>query len=203
MNAPSDCPAEPRERDIDDARRKAVLAVAHRDLMAEHGADRALGVADRQLDRDRAAVFERVGAQADQFDVEVLLEVVLLRRVRLRRGSSSAKSGPTSTGDRSRPVGLPVVDGAVDVEQLGVADRLVELRKPSSARYSRTSCARNSKKSDDELRLAAEARAQLGVLGRDAHRAGVEVADPHQDAAGHDERCGREAVFLGAEQRAR
>ena len=52
----------------------------------------------------------------------------------------------------------------------------------------------------DELRLAGEARAQLGVLGRDADRAGVEVADAHHDAAGDDERRRREAELLGAEQ---
>ena len=43
--------------------------------------------------------------------------------------------------------------------------------------------------------------AQLGVLGRDADRAGVEVADPHHDAAGDDQRRGGEAELLGAEQR--
>ena len=52
----------------------------------------------------------------------------------------------------------------------------------------------------DELRLAAEALAQLGVLGGDADRAGVEVADAHHHAARHDERGGGEAELLGAEQ---
>ena len=45
-----------------------------------------------------------------------------------------------------------------------------------------------------------EALAQLGVLGGDAHRAGVEVADAHHDAAAHDQRGGGEAVLLGPEQ---
>ena len=45
-----------------------------------------------------------------------------------------------------------------------------------------------------------EALAQLGVLGGDADRAGVEVADPHHDAAADDQRGGGEAVLLGAEQ---
>ena len=53
----------------------------------------------------------------------------------------------------------------------------------------------------DELRLAGVARPQLRVLGGDADRAGVEVADPHEDAAAHDEGGGREAELLGAEQR--
>jgi hypothetical protein len=52
----------------------------------------------------------------------------------------------------------------------------------------------------DELGLAGEARAQLGVLGGDADRAGVQVADPHHDAAADHERGGGEAELLGAEQ---
>ena len=54
---------------------------------------------------------------------------------------------------------------------------------------------------DDELGLAREALAQLGVLGGDADRARVEVADAHHHAAAHDERRGGEPELLGAEQR--
>ena len=53
----------------------------------------------------------------------------------------------------------------------------------------------------DELRLAGELLAQLRILGRDADRAGIQVADPHHDAARHDQRGGRESELLGAEQR--
>ena len=53
----------------------------------------------------------------------------------------------------------------------------------------------------DELRLAAEAGAELGVLRGDTDRAGVQVADAHHDAARHDERGRCEPVLLGAEQR--
>ena len=53
----------------------------------------------------------------------------------------------------------------------------------------------------DELGPAGEVLAQLGVLRRDPDRAGVEVADAHHHAAGDDERRGREAELLGAEQR--
>ena len=53
----------------------------------------------------------------------------------------------------------------------------------------------------DELGLAAEALAQLGVLRRDTDRARVEMADAHHHAARHDERRGGEAELLRAEQR--
>ena len=55
---------------------------------------------------------------------------------------------------------------------------------------------------DDVLGLADELLAQHRVLGRDADRAGVEVALAHHDAAGRDQRRGREAELVGAEQRA-
>ena len=55
---------------------------------------------------------------------------------------------------------------------------------------------------DDVLGLAGEALAQHRVLRRDADRAGVEVALAHHDAAGRDQRRGREAELVGAEQRA-
>ena len=38
------------------------------------------------------------------------------------------------------------------------------------------------------------------VLRRHAHRAGVEMADPHHDAAADHQRSGREAELLGPEQ---
>ena len=53
----------------------------------------------------------------------------------------------------------------------------------------------------DELRLAGEFLAELRVLRGHADRAGVQVADAHHDAARHDQRRGRKAEFLGAEER--
>jgi hypothetical protein len=55
---------------------------------------------------------------------------------------------------------------------------------------------------DDVLGLAGEALAQLRVLGGDAHRAGVQMALAHHDAARDDQRRGGEAELVGAEQRA-
>ncbi len=54
---------------------------------------------------------------------------------------------------------------------------------------------------DDVLGQSLEALAQHRVLRRDADRAGVEVALAHHDAAGGDQRRGREAELVGAEQR--
>src|SRR5690348_12543746 len=45
-----------------------------------------------------------------------------------------------------------------------------------------------------------EVGAKLRILCRNPDRAGVEVTFPHHHAAGDDERRGREAEFVGAEQ---
>ena len=49
--------------------------------------------------------------------------------------------------------------------------------------------------------LPCELLAQLRILRRDAHRAGVQVALAHHDAAHRDQRRGGEPEFLGAQQR--
>ena len=63
------------------------------------------------------------------------------------------------------------------------------------------SSAMNRKKFSTNSGLPLNRGPQFRVLGGDADRAGVEVADPHHDAAGHHQRRGGEAVLLGAEQR--
>ena len=74
------------------------------------------------------------------------------------------------------------------------------VRKPISAISSRTSSAMKKHIVDGMVGLADEALAQNGVLRRHADRAGVQVALPHHDAAGRDERRGGEAEFVGAEK---
>ena len=75
-------------------------------------------------------------------------------------------------------------------------------RKPSCAISSRTSSAMNRKKFSTNSGEPVNFLRSSGILRRDAHRAGVQVADAHHDAAHHDQRRRGEAVLLGAEQRA-
>ena len=66
---------------------------------------------------------------------------------------------------------------------------------------SRTSCATNMKKFSTNSGLPVNFLRSSGILGRDADRARVQVADAHHHAARDDERRRREAELLGAEQR--
>ena len=90
--------------------------------------------------------------------------------------------------------------GAGQVDQLGMADDLVQGTEAQGGEQLPDLLGDVLEEVDDEFGPAREALPQLGVLGGDAHRAGVEVADAHHDAPAHDQRGGGEAVFLGAEQ---
>src|SRR5689334_5849508 len=113
---------------------------------------------------------------------------------------SSATSRPWSCS-RTRRRGLPVVDRLAGVQQLDVADRLVQRAEAQLGEVAADLLGEELEEGDDELRPPGEPLAQLRVLGGDADRAGVQVADAHHHAAGDDQRRGREAVLLGAEQR--
>src|SRR5207245_982939 len=52
-----------------------------------------------------------------------------------------------------------------------------------------------------DLRGAVGALAELGVLRGDSDRAGIEMADPHHDAAHDDERSRGEPELLGSARR--
>ena len=94
-----------------------------------------------------------------------------------------------------------MVDGRLGLEPIGPADHLVHRPESELGHQLAHVLGDEAEVVLDELRLAGELLAQLRVLRRHADRAGVQVADAHHDAARHDERRGRKAEFLGAEQR--
>src|SRR5215213_3011260 len=97
--------------------------------------------------------------------------------------------------------GLPVLDGTVRVEQVDPPHGLVQAAQAQCRQVLADLLGDVLEEGLDELRLAAEPGPQLRVLGRDADRAGVEMTDPHHDAAADDERGRREPELLAAEQR--
>ena len=189
------------ERDLDRVVGQAAAAVAGRQLVAEHRADRAVDVADRQLERDRLTVLERALAQLDQRVVERPVEAVVLGLRAVPVLDRLVELGHVQDRREVEARRLPVLDRLAGVEHLGVADRLGEGAEPERGEVLAHLLGDELEEVHDELGLAGELLAQLGVLGRDPDRAGVEVADAHHDAAAHDERGRREAELLGAEQR--
>ena len=198
--APKLCPAEPREVDRDRVLGQARLAVRARHLGAEDRADGAVRVADRQV---RARPSRRARARAAP------------ARAAARRapGRARARCGSRSAGSRAaRPAcrGAPRSRGPSpssassrgrQSSRSDAADHLVD-RAEAELRHDLAHLLGDEEQVlHDVLGLPREALAQLRVLRRDADRTRVQVADAHQDAAHRDERRGREAELVGAEQR--
>ena len=146
-------------------------------------------------------MLERGRAPLDQIVVERVLEAVILLahlaprdRRRQRRHVQQRRE--------VEPLRLPVRDRALDVEAVGAADHLVH-RPEAELRHQLAHFLRDEAEEVlDELGRAGELLAQLRVLRRHAHRAGVQVADAHHHAAHHDQRRRGEAELLRPEQRA-
>ena len=98
---------------------------------------------------------------------------------------------------------LPVVDRRVGLEQVDAADQVVEPAHAELRHELPHLLGDEEEEVDDVLGRAREALAQLRILRRDADRARVQVAGAHHHAAGRDQRRGREAHLVGAEQRRR
>ena len=186
---------------MDGVVRQAGVAVALGDLAREHGAGGAVDVADRRADAHRRAAVERRLRLRDQLAVEDVVDLVVLRLApvdadAVRRDRLGEQLGEVEA------LGLPVLDHLALVEHLHLADHLVEGAVAHRGHDLAHLFGDEEEEVDDVLGLAGEVRAQHRVLGRDADRAGVEMALAHHDAAGRDQRRGREAELVGAEQRA-
>ena len=115
--------------------------------------------------------------------VERPVEAVVLRGDAVAgRAVGHARAGAGS-GVRSSPAAFQWSTASLGVEHLGVADGLVERAEAERGQVLAHLLGDVLEEGDDELGLAGEPLAQLGVLGGDADRAGVEVADAHHDAA--------------------
>ena len=97
------------------------------------------------------------------------------------------------------PARLPVLDRRLGLEQVGAPDQLLHRPHAQAGHQPPGVLGHQHQVVDDVLGSAGEPAAQLRVLRGDPHRAGVEVADPHHDAAGGDQRGGGEAELVGAE----
>ena len=150
---------------------------------------------------DRLAALERRLGELDQLAVEHLVEAVVLplavvdrdvvRHVRL-----------VESFVKSRPGAFQCSIARSLSSQSHLADHLVEGAEAERRHDLAHFFGDEEEEVDDVLGLALEPLAQHRVLRRDADRAGVQVALAHHDAADRDQRRGREAELVGAEQRA-
>ena len=167
----------------------------------EHGADRAVDVA-RDLDElDLLAPLDGRARLLDQDAVQALFQaVVLLLHVEARHVGRHIGLGEQAA--EVQAPGLPVLDALLGVQQVAAADQVVELADAQLRHDLAHFLGDEEEVVDDVLGLAGELLAQHRVLRGHAHRAGVEVALAHHDAAFDHQRRGGEAELVGAQQRA-
>ena len=146
------------------------------------------------------AVVDRRLCQLDELLVERLVETVILADA-LDQGLAVRVLGDREDRADVESRCLPVVNGSTGVEEFDMTDHLGHRPEPELGHELADLLGDELEERLDELGLAAEAGAQLGVLRGDPDRAGVQMTDPHHDAARHDERRRGEPVLLGAEQR--
>ncbi len=179
---------------------QAGMAVTLGDLAGQHGAGGAVDISDWKLELDRLLFLDRGAALRNQRLVEHLVERVVLALGVVDR-DLRRHVGLMEDAGEIETLGLPMVDGLLLIEDLGPADHLGEGAEAECGHIFADLFGDEEEEIDDVLGLAGEARAQHRVLRGDADRAGVQMAFPHHDAAGSDQRRGGEAEFVGAEQR--
>ena len=91
--------------------------------------------------------------------------------------------------------------GVVGVQAFDVSDHVIELAEAQLRHVFAQLLRDEHHEVHHVLGLAFELRAQHRVLGRDAHRAGVEVTHPHHDTSRRHQRRGGETELVGAQQR--
>ena len=97
---------------------------------------------------------------------------------------------------------LPVVSlDVANAKEIGAADNLVEPAEPELGHQLAHFFRHEEHEVHHVVGKTREARPQLGVLGSNPHRAGVQVAHPGEDAARGDEGSGPETESLRTEQR--
>ena len=134
----------------------------------------------------------------DQLPVERVRE---RRFLRARAPQRHVRRGRMQDAREIDPARLPVLDGRVGLEQVHAADEVVEPGDPEPGHDPARLLRDEEEEVHDVLGLALEAPAQLGILRRDPDRARVQVAGAHHHAARRDQRRGREAHLVRAEQR--
>ena len=188
------------ELDVDRPVRQTLVAVTLGDHARQHGAGRSVRVLDRQCQADRGAVLDRLATAFDQRAVEHAVETVILA-VGLADPDALRRFGFVEQPREVEPLGFPVVDHRRPVQHLHLADHVLELAVAELRHPLAHFFGDEEEVVDDVFGQPDEALAQHGVLRRDSDRAGVQVALAHHDAAGRDQRCGREAEFVRTQQR--
>ncbi|MNE12389.1 hypothetical protein D3C80_1051870 [compost metagenome] len=166
----------------------------------QHSASGTVDVLDRHFEDHGLAVFERRQRLLDQLAVENVIDRVLLALG--PEGRFLGSLDLVEDAAEIQPLGLPVRQHLILFEQLRSADDLVQLGDAKRGKDFAHFFGHEEEIVDDMFRRALEALAQNRVLRGNAHRAGIEMALAHHDAARRNQRRGGKAEFIRTEQSA-
>jgi hypothetical protein len=144
--------------------------------------------------------FARAGSgQFDQLIVEGLAKTMVLLFALEHRCPRPVLRALEDTAV-VEPRRFPMTDALLHVEQIAAADQVVEAANAHLRHQFANLFGDEEEVVDHVLGLAREPAAKHRILSRDPHRAGVEMALAHHDAALDNQRRRRETELVGAEQ---
>src|SRR5262245_42998184 len=178
---------------------KASMTIALGNLSRQHGAHSSIDVADLVFDDDRRTLIKSRPGKLDEGTIKNALDVMLLR-VCAALGRAARVFGFVEQFREIEAAGLPVLLSLGLVNELGCADDLIERAGAERGKDFSHFLRHEEEVVDNMLGLPLEALAQHGVLGGNTHRACVQVALAHHDAARGYEWGRGEAHLICAQQ---
>src|SRR5438552_9459084 len=158
----------PGEGDMHCILRQPVVTVTASDDAGEHGADRAMRVANAIFETDRLAFLDRGARVRDQAMIEraresvVLLFAMVARHFwRHRRLIEHAREIESAR--------FPVINAFAHLQQIAAPDQVAEAANPELGHELAHLFRNEEEKVDDVLGLPLEFLAQFGILSRDAN----------------------------------
>ena len=189
------------ELDMDGVVRQPFVREAAHHLAGEHGAHGPVHVADGLDEADLLATFQCRPCLLDQDMIQRALQPMILRLHLTTR--HVGRHGRVVEHPREiQPLRLPVFDAAPHVQELRATDQLVEGAHPQLRHQLAHFIGHEEEVVHDVLGLAGKTAAQHRILRGHTHRAGVEVAFAHHDAALGHQRCRGKAEFIGPQDAA-
>ena len=171
-------------------------------LGAENAAEGTVGVAHLHGDGSGLglltveALFELLH---ENLHIGSLLKTKVINRLRLEVDVGVFHQGIVQQCRQIHLAGTGAGGGGLDLQQVGAAHQLFHGAHAQLCHVFPQILSHELHEVHDMLRLALELLAQFGVLGADAHGAGVQIAHPHHHAAHGNQRAGAEAEFFRAQ----
>ena len=157
-------------------------AVLAGDLAAKDGTQGAVGVGDLQPDA-LGCLAAQLELLHQHLHVEGVLKVEVIGIGRHKVDVAVCNGRVVQDAVQIHLGGTAAGSAGLDMEQVGAAHQLVDGAHAQLGHVLPQLLRHKGQVVDDILGLALEPLAQLGVLGADAHGAGVQVADTHHHAA--------------------